>query len=120
MKTNKIIKYASVTIASLVLAFFILLLSMYVIKPLLNGWPLTVEQAANKVISQMDQESLTRLKAMKKEDLIMLHMGFGQGIRNDFGLWRGNMLLLRNTGTHHPDDASMVIIEAAWQKLRKN
>lgn len=117
MKKRKVLKYIAVTAISLVVLILLAGVSRYIIRPLAYGWPLTVEQAANKVLKQMNKEDLTRFKRMKKEDLINLHMGFGQGIRNDFGLWNGNALLLRNSGTHHPDDASMVIIESAWNKL---
>jgi hypothetical protein len=38
----------------------------------------------------------------------------GQGIRNGFGLWAGNKMLLQSCGSEdmNPDEASQIIIEA--------
>jgi len=43
------------------------------------------------------------------------------GIRNSLGLWRGNEKLLESCGQGkrvHPDECSMVIIEAVWTILQ--
>lgn len=117
MTVQKALKRTVIVVASLVVLILLAGVARYIVRPIAYGWPLTVEQAANKVIKQMSKDDLDRLKNMKREDLINLHMGFGQGIRNDFGLWNGNALLLRNSETNHPDDASMAIIETAWSKL---
>ena len=53
-----------------------------------------------------------------REDLIKFHHGWGMGIRNDFGLWRGNDELFKATGAEDPDGASMAIILAVWEELR--
>lgn len=113
MTILKSLKYLAYVSVSLVVLILLAGVARYIVRPIAYGWPLTVEQAANNVLKQMNKEDLDRFKNMKKEDLINLHMGFGQGIRNDFGLWNGNALLQRNSGTHHPDDASMEIIEVA-------
>lgn len=73
-----------------------------------------------------------RIRAMRKDDLIQFHFGWGMSIRNAFGLWGGNAALMRSCAEWrygvgkgpdatfmHPDDASGVIIEAVWQRLRK-
>jgi len=54
------------------------------------------------------------IKNAPKEDLIRFHHAWGTGMRNEFGLWGGNKELLASCGSTdmHPDDASMVIIEA--------
>ena len=52
-----------------------------------------------------------------EEDLIEFHFGWGMSIRNYYNLWQ-NQALLRATGAENPDDASMVIIKAAWKALR--
>lgn len=47
------------------------------------------------------------------------------GIRNAFGLWGGNVALMQSGAQArgypfiHPDDASVVIIEAVWERLQK-
>jgi hypothetical protein len=67
----------------------------------------------------MKDADRTRIRDTKKEDLISFHHGWGTGIRDEFGLWRGNTNLMTACHADHPDDASMVIIEAVWQKLQK-
>lgn len=63
------------------------------------------------------------VRSMPKDDLIEFHFGWGMGIRNAFGLWGGNEALLQSCAEArgypfiHPDDASMVIIEAVWERL---
>jgi hypothetical protein len=87
-----------------------------------DTWPKTVDEAARRLIRGLDDGSKTRLQTTKKDQLIEYHHGWGTVIRNSFGLWRGNMKLLESCGRGkkiHPDDCSMIIIEAAW-KLSQN
>jgi hypothetical protein len=84
-----------------------------------TAWPKTVDEAVTRLLAEMDDADKTGLRDTKKEDLILLHHGWGTGIRNDFGLWRGNTNLMADCHAQHPDDASMVIIKAVWQKLQK-
>lgn len=72
------------------------------------------------------------VRSTPKDELILFHHGWGTGIRNAFGLWKGNAALMRScaearggrtgagTGAAflHPDSASMVIIEAVWLRLQ--
>ena len=57
-------------------------------------------------------------RAKKKDELIEYHLSLGLGIRNYYGLWNGNYSLLADCHTDVPDGASMVIIEAVWQRLQ--
>jgi hypothetical protein len=83
------------------------------------AWPKTVDGAVTRLISGMSDEDKARVRDTKKEDLILFHHGWGTGIRNEFGLWRGNTNLMADCHTEVPDDASMVIIQAVWQRLQK-
>jgi hypothetical protein len=67
----------------------------------------------------MDEASKEVVRSTKEDDLVLLHFSWGIGIRNGFGLWSGNSALLESTGSWHPDDASSVIIEAVWKRLRR-
>ena len=82
-------------------------------------WPRTVDEAATRILADMKGADKTRVRETKREDLIFFHHGWGTGIRNEFGLWKGNTNLLADCHAQHPDDASMVIIEAVWQRLQK-
>jgi len=81
-------------------------------------WPLTVDAAVTKILAEMSEADKAAVRAKKKDDLILYHHGWGTGIRNEFGLWHGNDSLLADCHTDVPDGASMVIIEAVWQKLQ--
>ena len=82
-------------------------------------WPKTVDEAVTNILAEMKDADRARIRDTKKEDLILFHHGWGTGIRNEFGLWRGNTNLMAACHADHPDDASMVIIEAVWQRLQK-
>ncbi len=82
------------------------------------SWPDTVEQAVLRLMEAMDDEDKQMVRDTKKEKLILFHHGLGTGIRNEFGLRRGNTNLLADCHARDPDDASMVIIEAFWERLQ--
>ena len=82
-------------------------------------WPKTVKEAVAQILSKMSVTDKETVKNTKKEDLIKFHRGWGMGIRNDLGLWQGNKALMKDTKANHPDDASMVIIQAVWEELQK-
>jgi len=80
----------------------------------------TVEDAVNLVISSMSTEELEEVRSIAEEDLIFLHFGLGERVRNLCGLWSGNKDLLRACGSEemHPDDASSVIFNEIWRRLQ--
>jgi hypothetical protein len=84
-----------------------------------KSWPKTVKEAATQILSEMSEKDKETVWNTKKEDLIKFHQGWGAGIRNDMGLWQGNKELMKDAKANHPDDASMVIIEAVWSTLQK-
>lgn len=88
-----------------------------------SSLPLTVEQAVEEIISDMSEEDKEKVKDTPFSDLILYHHGWGTGIRNSFGLWRGNTELLKSACSSescHPDDASMEIIYGVWNRLNGN
>ncbi|MDC1286789.1 hypothetical protein N8198_02770 [Gammaproteobacteria bacterium] len=84
-------------------------------------WPETINEAVLDIISDLSEEEKKWIKSLKKEQLIKLHHGFGTGIRNDYGLWKGNKTLIESACGKpcHPDTASMVIIKGVWSKLNE-
>src|SRR3989338_2227709 len=87
-----------------------------------NGhWPRTLKEAVKLLLGGLSEHAKLGLKQATGEDLDVLHATLGTTIRNDFGLWSGNTMLLKACGseTMHPDDASMVIIKAARRELRR-
>ena len=83
-----------------------------------KSWPKTVKEAVTRVLSEMSEKDKEAVRNTKKEDFNKFHHGWGTGIRNDMGLWQGNAELLKDAKANHPDDASMVIIEAVWTELQ--
>ena len=83
-------------------------------------WPETIEEAVAIIISEMSDEDKATIRNTKRGELIKYHHGWGTGIRNEFGLWGGNAALMKDTGSNHPDSASMVIINAVWLELQKD
>lgn len=79
--------------------------------------PLTIAEAVDAVLTGMPDEAKGELAEMTHDQLPMLHFGIGLWIRNNLGLWGGNAALRRAAG-EDPDEASMVIIEALWKRLR--
>lgn len=84
-------------------------------------WPKTVEEAERQILSEMSEQDKQTLLEMPRENLPMLHFGWGMGIRNGLGLWGPNQALLRDCSKGHPwvdaDSASWVIMEAVWDAL---
>jgi hypothetical protein len=83
-----------------------------------HGVPRTVKAAVDYTLERMSDRDKQALRRMKREDLILTHHGLGTWIRNNLGLWSGNTDLMEATGEGHPDDASGIIVEAVWARLR--
>jgi len=90
-------------------------------------WPRSISAAVDAPRSKM---SPTQLDEVRRADPALLHHGFGTGIRNQFGLWRGNQALIEscavvatrrnprdNTWHRHPDTCSSIIIDALQESL---
>ena len=86
-------------------------------------WPTTVDEAVGVVLATLSENEKHQLSGMSQADLITLHFSLGAWIRNSFGLWQDNQALIQTLAQHypdlHPDDASMVIIDGVWQRLRE-
>lgn len=85
-------------------------------------FPVTINEAVDIIVGGMTDEDKIQILGKSRDDLIIYHHGWGTGIRNEFGLWRGNTALLDDCGGSdiHPDACSMIIIEAVWERLRGN
>ena len=82
-------------------------------------WPKSLKEAVDHIISTMPEDDAELIMNTPKDELINYHHGWGTGIRNAFGLWKGNEELIESACGEpcHPDDASMKIIEAVWKEL---
>jgi hypothetical protein len=91
-----------------------------------NPYPRTVDEAVERLLANISLNDEILLATMTEDDLTDFHFSLGHHIRNEFGLWSGNDALLEScrisSGNEnlHVDDASMVIIKALWEKLKRN
>jgi hypothetical protein len=86
-----------------------------------DTWPTTVDEAARRIVADLDDGSKARVRATRKDQLYQYDLGWDTGIRNSLGLWRGNDKLLESCGRGRrldPEGCSRVIMEAAWSLLQ--
>jgi hypothetical protein len=87
--------------------------------------PKSFEEAVARAKGQLTEAGRVRVRSASKRDLIEFHLGWGMYLRNEFGLWEEDSELLRACAAKkgwprvHPDDASMMIIEAVWKSLQE-
>jgi hypothetical protein len=85
--------------------------------------PTPIDEAAGVILAMLEDKDLSEIAQMPFADLINLHFGLGQLIRNNLGLWQADSALMKSIQAHppgiHPDDASTVIIEALWHRLQE-
>lgn len=86
-----------------------------------ENWPTTVNETIDDLLPRLSALQKSEIRMTSSDNLISLHLSLGQEIRNRYGLWRGNEKLIETACGKpcHPDDASMKIIEAAWNQLRQ-
>ncbi len=96
----------------------------------LSIWPKTINEAVELMIDTMSDVDKSELLNTKKEDLSRFHYTLGMLICGWFGLYNGNNTLLEacaNTRKkeierllilNDPEEASMIIMEEIWKKLR--
>jgi hypothetical protein len=97
----------------------------------ITRWPETLNEAVDRLLSELSEADKAKIKSMEKEDLWDVHFSLGLSIRNRFGLHAGNRKLMEScarqlhpndpkpTFAFHEDDASSVIVEALWERLQR-
>jgi hypothetical protein len=82
--------------------------------------PSTVDEAVQvlktKWLQPKDRDWI--LRNTKDEVRNRLYMGFGTGVRNQFGLWGDNQPLHDSCGTKDPEGCSVVILDRLWESVR--
>lgn len=88
------------------------------LKPL----PRNVTRAVDRIVKDMYPAWRDTLLKTKREELVQYQVGWGTGIRNSLCLQAGGNDQLLRSACHgelcHPDEASMVIMEAVWTRLQ--
>ncbi len=81
--------------------------------------PLTLDAAVERLLPTLAAKDKAIVAAMPESGLADLNRHeFGAAIRKDFALWRGNKALMASCGALNPEDASLAIIRAVWERLR--
>ena len=80
--------------------------------------PETVDAAVRTLRGLVPSEEQAKITLLKEDELVGLHFGLGQWVRNYFGLWGTNRELLDATGGKDADEASGVILREFWLSLR--
>lgn len=81
--------------------------------------PTTLEQATNRLIEALDDDTLDAIAATPREELDDYHLMLGTFIRNELGLWYANKSFLEDCGTDNPDDATGFILWMLWEELQE-
>ncbi len=87
--------------------------------------PKTVGEAIERLLAEMPLKSKTAISRMGQEDATALHFTLGYYIQRRFGLWSGNDDLiascrqLSGEPDLRQDEASALIIEELWKRLRE-
>ena len=87
-------------------------------------FPRTVQEAAGTLLSLLSLKDKTNIANMEEDGLLRLLPNLGKYIRDHFGLGKGNdglMQSCRNVSGNNDvneDDASTVIMDELWKKLR--
>jgi hypothetical protein len=87
--------------------------------------PKTVEEAVERLLSELSLRDKAHIAKMREADLDSLHPSLGHYVRTAFGLWSGNEALMDSccsvsgVGELNEDDASAVIIREVWRQLRE-
>jgi hypothetical protein len=88
--------------------------------------PTTVDQAVERLISELSLKDKTTIANMAEIELSVLHTTIGEYIRNEFGLWTENNDLMisccffAKRDKVSEDDASSIIIRELWKRLRES
>jgi hypothetical protein len=88
--------------------------------------PKTVNDAVNRLVSELSLKDKTMIANMAEVELSVLHTTVGEYIRNEFGLWAGNEDLMisccfiAKRDKVSEDDASSIIIRELWKRLKES
>ena len=85
--------------------------------------PKTVEEAVDRLISDLDLEARVKIANMSLDELVNLHTHLHVYFKNAFGVWHENKELLAdcrsisNEPIYNEHEATVVILGVLWQKL---
>ncbi len=87
--------------------------------------PKTVDEAADRVIADLNLRDKITIAKMDLDDMVNLHSNLHVYFKNAFGLWSGNKELIDSCRSISEEpvsneaDATIVILAVLWKKLRE-
>jgi len=87
--------------------------------------PKTVDEAVDRLLSDLDLKDKIKIANMSLDELVNLHSNLYVYFKNAFGVWSGNTELLASCRSiskepiYNEDDATVVILGVLWQKLQE-
>ena len=87
--------------------------------------PQSIDEAVERLISQIPFKDKTTVANMSQDELPSLHLTLGDYILSNFGLLSDNHELLESCrlkadgAFQHAEDAVAIIIQALWEKLQQ-
>lgn len=82
-----------------------------------GNFPKTVDAAVRTLRGLVASDEQAKITLLTEDELVTLHFGLGQWVRNYLGLWEGNPELISATGADGADGASELIIRELWLQL---
>ena len=85
----------------------------------------TVDEAIDRLISDLDLQDKVNIANMSLDELVNLHPKLHVYFKNAFGVWSGNTELLADCRSiskepiYNEHEATVVIFGVLWQKLRE-
>lgn len=73
-------------------------------------FPTSIDAAVRLLQGLVPEDEQAKIAALTQDELMALHFGLGQWVRNNLGLWGTNSALLAATDKENADDASAVIM----------
>jgi hypothetical protein len=85
--------------------------------------PATLNEAVKELLSKLPLKDKILIAKMTEDELTGLHPTLGVYVRERFGLWSGNKLLMESCRLHSDrnldeDECSAFIVKELWTKLR--
>jgi hypothetical protein len=86
--------------------------------------PKTVDEAVDRLISDLDLKDRIKIASMSLDELVNIHSALHIYFKNAFGLWSGNTELLADCRSiskepiYNEHEATIVILGVLWQKLQ--
>lgn len=91
-------------------------------KPAAPVWITNADAVVDDILAHLSESSRAIIRAKSRQELNVANASWGAYIREHYGMTRGNDALLQDACGKpcHPDNASIIIMERAWEALQED